>query len=110
MQLLITVSLLVNIIVLVPVCAGLARNASWAQATYGPPSAGRSILLSVYMAIGLVSAILLFVPDPGFAAALLLVQVVYKVTTPLTVGTFRNPAVISNLLIAALHTVTLAMT
>ena len=104
---LIVVSLLVNVAVLVPVCAGLLADASWAQAAYGPRSAGRSILLSVYMAIGLVSAVLLFIRDPAFVAALLVVQVAYKVTTPLTVGTLRNPVVISNLLIAALHAATL---
>ena len=41
------------------------------------------------------------------AAALLLVQVLYKVTTPLTVGTLANPVVVSNLVIAGFHTATL---
>ncbi len=107
MQLLIIVSLLVNIGVLVPVCIGIFADAHWAQASFGPVSAGRSILLSVYMAIGAVSAVLLVFRDAKFVAALLLVQVVYKLTTPFTVGTLGNPVVVSNLLIAALHTVTL---
>jgi hypothetical protein len=34
--------------------------------------------------------------------------VIYKVTTPITVGRISNPVVISNLFIAALHVVTLA--
>ncbi len=108
MQLLITISLLVNVAVLIPVCAGLLTDASWAQLAYGPSSAGRSILLSVYMAIGFASAVLLFVRDPRFVAMLLIVQVVYKVTTPMTVGSFTQPVVVSDLLIAALHTATLA--
>jgi hypothetical protein len=40
-------------------------------------------------------------------AALLSVQIIYKVLTPFTVGTFKNPVVVSNLLIAALHAWTL---
>ena len=109
MHVLITISLLVNVVVLIPVCFGLITDAAWAQAVYGPLSAGRSILLSVYLAIGFVSAVLLFIRDPRFVAALLVVQVAYKVTTPLTVGAISNPAVISNLLIATLHTLTLTL-
>jgi hypothetical protein len=42
-------------------------------------------------------------------AALLLVQVIYKLTTPFTVGSFTNPVVLSNLAIAAFHSGTLAV-
>lgn len=41
------------------------------------------------------------------AAGLLLAQVVYKVLSPLTVGTLKHPVVLSNIAIAALHAVTL---
>jgi hypothetical protein len=47
-------------------------------------------------------------PVQTMVAGLLLMQVVYKLTTPFTVGTFGNPVVVSNLVIAALHSVTLA--
>jgi len=40
---------------------------------------------------------------------LLLVQVIYKITTPLTVGSFENPVVISNLVVAVMHTFTLTL-
>ena len=40
-------------------------------------------------------------------APLLLVQVIYKFTTPFTVGSYTNPVVLSNLAIATLHLVTL---
>ncbi|MEM9403947.1 MAG: hypothetical protein AAGA44_15860 [Pseudomonadota bacterium] len=109
MQALIIVSLLLNVVVLVPVCLGLITDAAWVQASYGQHSAGRSILLSVYLAIGVVSAMLLAFRDPKIVAALLLIQVVYKLTTPFTVGTLQNPVVISNLLIAAVHTVTIVL-
>jgi hypothetical protein len=35
------------------------------------------------------------------------VQVLYKVTSPLMVGTIANPVVVSNLVIAGFHTATL---
>jgi hypothetical protein len=35
------------------------------------------------------------------------VQILYKVTTPFTVGSFANPVVVSNLAIAAFHSLTL---
>ncbi len=105
----ITLSLILDIVVLAPVCAGLISNPNWVRGTYGDATAARGILLSVYLAIGLVSALLLFLPDPKLIAALLLVQVVCTVTTPLTVGTLRNPVVISNLGIAAFHAVTLIL-
>lgn len=56
-----------------------------------------------------VSVGLLFRRDPLLVAPLLLVQVLYKFTTPFTVGTIANPVVISNLVIAALHLTTLGL-
>ena len=63
--------------------------------------------MSIYLAIMLVSIGLLFKPLPAMVAALLLVQIIYKITTPFTVGTLSNPVVLSNLVIAAVHAVTL---
>lgn len=107
MRWMLVLSLLLNIVVLVPVCAGLLTHANWALASYGEATAARGILLSIYLSIALVSALLLVVREPNLVAALLLVQVLYKVTTPLTVGTLANPVVLSNLGIAAFHAVTL---
>lgn len=104
---LIYASLALNIFVLVPVCLGLINKADWTLAAYGPDSAARGILLSVYLAILACSVGLLFKPVPAMVAALLLVQIIYKFTTPFTVGTFGNPVVISNLAIAAFHSITL---
>lgn len=103
----ILISLLINVGVLVPVCIGLIANAGWAQQAYGPWSPARGILLSIYMAICAVSVLLLFRPIPMMVAALLLVQVFYKVTTPFTVGTLKNRVVVSNLAIATVHSITL---
>lgn len=106
MRVLIIASLGINIFVLVPVCYGLLTSAAWTPLAYGPDSPARGILLSVYIAILMCSIALLFKPVPLMVAALLIVQIVYKVTTPLTVGSFANPVVMSNLGIAAFHCVT----
>lgn len=104
---LITLSLLLNIAVLVPVTGSIIANAGWVEAAYGPPSPARGILLAVYLAILAGSAALLWKPVPAMVAALLLVQIAYKLMTPFTVGTLANPVVLSNLAIAAFHAVTL---
>jgi hypothetical protein len=107
MRALIYASLGLNIFVLVPVCLGLLNKADWTLSAYGADSPARSILLSVYLAILVASAGLLVKPVPAMVAALLLVQIIYKFTTPFTVGTTANPVVISNIAIAAFHCITL---
>lgn len=102
-----SLSMLLNLAVLVPVCASLLLSAPWTVAAYGPPSPARGILLSIYLAIGLLSALLLLRPVPAAVAALLAIQILYKITTPITTGSISNPVVISNLLIAAVHAATL---
>jgi hypothetical protein len=104
---LITLSLLANVIVLVPVCSLLALNGERATEVFGAPTPARGILLSIYFSILVSSAILLIEKSPKPVAALLLVQIVYKISTPATVGAFQHPVVISNLIISALHALTL---
>ncbi len=106
MRALIYASLGLNIFVLVPVCLGLLNKADWTLAAYGPDTAARGILLSVYLAILVTSLGLLFKPIPAMVAALLLVQIIYKFSTPFTVGSFTNPVVTANLAIAAFHSIT----
>lgn len=109
MSTMIILSLLLNIAVLIPVCAGIMTNALWAQQSYGEATPARGILLSIYLSILVLSGLLLIVSRTEAAAALLLVQIVYKVTTPFTVRSFKNPVVISNLFIAAFHTATIIL-
>ncbi len=104
---LLMVSLVVNVAVLVPVSVVLFRDGPAAQSTWGPRSPGRQILLAIYLSILTLSAGLLVWTDARMAGGLLLAQVVYKVLTPLTVGSLKHPVVLSNLGIAALHVVTL---
>ncbi|MDI1241297.1 MAG: hypothetical protein PSX80_05190 [bacterium] len=104
-----TLSLLLNVLVLAPVCVGLISDAQWAREAYGDRTAARGILLSIYFSIGAISAVLLWTGDVRMIAALLIIQVIYKLTTPFTVGSVANPVVVSNLFIAAFHTVTLLL-
>ncbi|CAN5523319.1 hypothetical protein BH10ACI2_BH10ACI2_23820 [soil metagenome] len=110
MHFMITLSLLLNVAILVPVCLGLLADAAWAKDVYGVRTQARDILLSIYVAIAAVSIILIFADRPQAVGALLLVQIIYKITTPFTVRTVKNPVVISNLLIAAFHSITLIAT
>lgn len=107
MDVLITASLALNIAVLLPVCFGLIKGANWTGNAFGQATPARGILLSVYLSICAVSCFLLCRPVTEAVAALLGVQILYKVTTPFTVGSFKNPVVVSNLLIAAVHAVTI---
>jgi len=107
MKKMILLSLIVNVLILIPVCIGLIGDVPRISSVYGPDSPARGILLSVYGSILLVSLALLFKPLPILVAPLLLVQVLYKLTTPFTVGSFTNPVVISNLIVAVLHLITL---
>ena len=115
---LVRLSLAANVIVLLLVCIALIAFGSSEPVifTWGESTPARGILLSIYISILLVSCILLSftfrrpISDStkNMTAALLIVQVAYKLTTPLTVG-ISNPCVISNLCIAALHIATLIL-
>jgi Mn2+/Fe2+ NRAMP family transporter len=102
------VSLLLNVAVLIPVCLGLARGARWADEAWGSPGPARGILLSIYAAILILSVLLLLLGQPLPAAPLLAVQILYKLMAPFIVRDWRNPVILSNLAIAAVHCVTLA--
>ena len=102
-------SLLLNVVVLVPVCIGLLTHAEWTDESYGDNTPARRILLSIYLAFLIVSAALLVFNDPKFVMALLTVQVMYKLITPVVVGSLDNPVVVSNLAISCLHIATIAV-
>lgn len=109
MTTMVQLSLLLNVLVLVPVCAGLLLNARWVQQAFGSRTPARGILLSMYLAIGLTSLGLLFRPQSDMALALLVVQILYKFMSPFTVGTLKNPVVVSNLAIATFHFITVTL-
>ncbi len=109
------VSLLLNIVVLVPVVGSLAARAPWIARVWGERTPALDILLAIYVAILTGSNALLAVvatvgPSVAVEAAsiaLFAVQIVYKVLTAVLVqDALRNPVVISNLGIAVVHAVT----
>jgi hypothetical protein len=95
--------LIVNIVVLVPILVLMIIKSPLVDHAWGSFTASRGILMSIYFAILVASVVLLIMPVAAFIAALLSVQVIYKVTTPVTVRSLKNPVVISNLVIATLH-------
>ena len=74
--------------------------------TLGEFNPARGILLAIYATILLGYIYLLIFPDTKFAIALFIVQIGYKLLTPFTVKTIKHPFVISNILIAIVHVVT----
>lgn len=101
-------SLTVNIAVLLPIVILMGMRAKVIDGAWGPLTPARGILFSIYFSILATSVFLLIFPVPAMALALLFVQVLYKVTTPFTVG-LKNPVVISNLLISVLHIITISV-
>lgn len=105
-------SLIVNLAVLFPLCAGLLRGGPGIVQLYGGPSPALGILTAVYLAIGAASALILVLLARGvpqtrdLAITLLGLQILYKVLTLPLVGP-GHVVVTSNLIIAALHSVTL---
>lgn len=108
------VSLLLNVVVLVPVLVVLSRSGPVAKQAWGEDTAARRILHAIYSTIllssaGLLALMALDVETLAWAQALLAVQVVYKFLTVPLVG-LRNPVVLSNVAIALVHAFTLALT
>jgi hypothetical protein len=100
-------SLGLNIAVLIPVCTVLILNLTPFVDVWGPATPARGILLSMYVSILVLSIGLWMQKNPMLVAPMLAMQVCYKVMTPITVGTITNPVVISNLVIAIVHGITL---
>lgn len=101
-----TISLILNILVLIPICYLMLTNNLRIIKTLGEFNPARGILLAIYTTILIGSIYLLIFPDIKFAIALLLMQIVYKLLTPVTVKSLKDPFVISNILIAIVHIVT----
>jgi hypothetical protein len=78
--------------------------------TLGEFNPARGILLAMYISILIGSIFLLIAPDKKFIIALLSIQILYKFLTPFTVKTIKHPFVISNILIALFHVLTLYIT
>ena len=118
-----SVSLGINVLVLVPVCHGLYSDGEGMKAVYGAETPARGILKAVYTSILVVSLALLpsiYIQETRvgarwMCAGLFVVQIVYKFLTPATTkggvppGMPTNPAVLSNLAIALFHCISLGI-
>lgn len=114
-MILLTLSHLVNVIVVTIIPVLIARDTPAMAACYGPDSAARRILACVYATIAMASAIGLVGQATGDAALSIAIagvmfpmQIGYKLMTLPAVG-WGNPVVKSNIAIAGLHAVTLAV-
>lgn len=74
---------------------------------FGPDSPGVRILSSMYLAIAFLSAFALIHESYLLTIATVLFpfQIIYKVISAFSVRNIKNPVVISNLIIAAIHLV-----
>ncbi len=99
----ITASLILNIVVLIPVCYFMLTNNVRIVKTLGEFTPSRGILLAIYATILLASILLIFFADVKLAFALFFMQIVYKLLSPFTVKTLKHPFVISNIFIAIFH-------
>lgn len=103
----IQISLILNLIVLIPVTWGLIGDSPGMADAFGPDQPARRILLAVYLAIAGISAVLLFWrAGVAFVPGLLAVQIIYKLITVPLLG-IGHPVVIVNLGVVAVHLVTL---
>lgn len=108
-----SLALVMNVVILVPLVATLAAVAAGMDAAFGPITDARQISACIYAAICVVSAalLLLHMTEHVWAApmtvALFAVQITYKLGTVFAVG-LAGPIVFTNLAVVAVQTVALA--
>jgi hypothetical protein len=83
-------SLILNIAVLCAICPGIMAGEDWAEFAYGARTVARDILLSMYFSILVSSFVLLVVRDERMVAALLIVQIIYKLAAPFAAWTVSS--------------------
>lgn len=103
----ITIALILNIIVLTPFCFLILVNNSRIEKVLGSLTPARSILLAIYITILISSLLLVIFPNKTLIFGLLSMQIFYKLLATLTVRDFKNPVIISNVIIAIFHSIAL---
>ena len=106
----ITASLLMNILVLIPVCAGILFCFPRFEFVFGQDSTARQILLCIYLTILFVSVAILVFPNSAadFLVPLLTIQISYKFLSVIFVKNKKTPVLWFNLAIAIFHLATMA--
>lgn len=107
---LILISHIVNVIVAGTMCVLLITNNARMTPVYGEPTPARSILASLHGSIAALSLFAIIFPIYSIIIALVLfpLQILYKLSTPITVGRAGHPVVVSNIAISILHLLSLA--
>jgi hypothetical protein len=106
-----TISTILNIVVLVPVISVILLDLVQVERVWGENQPSRQILVSIYIAI-LISTIALFFLKGQtkliIAVTIFSMQIIYKtLTAVLVVNALSNPVVLSNLAINIVHLSTL---
>lgn len=105
------VSLTLNVLVagFWGIVLGFFPQAHFRNWPFGMDTPGSRILSSLYLSITFFSLYALAEPDRLYSVCIFLFgfQIVYKTLSAITVRDFRNPVVISNLLIVVIHSISL---
>lgn len=105
------VSLVINVVVagFWGVVLGFFPRAHFRDWPYGGDTPGSRILSSLYLTIALLSIYALVEPDRLYSVCIFLFgfQIIYKSLSAITARDLRNPVVLSNLLIAVIHSISL---
>jgi hypothetical protein len=105
------VSLVINVVVagFWGIVLGFFPRTRFRDWPYGVDGPGTRILSSLYLTITCFSLYALIDPDRLHSVCIFLFgfQIVYKSLSAITVRDFRNPVVISNLLIVLIHSISL---
>ena len=102
-------SLIINIVVLIPVCILMARDRFETVRVFGPQSTARQILLCMYLAIlaASIAAMSKATWTIAIAVPMLAMQVFYKTLSVVIITDKSTPVLWFNLAIAVFHARTL---
>ena len=105
----ITFSHLINVLVAGVMASLLMVDERHITKVFGETTPARQILSSLYMAIAIASFVALCIPYYSITIALVLfpIQILYKLSTLITVSSKSNPIIWWNLVISIVHAISL---
>lgn len=108
-MIIITISHIINVLVAGVMSVLLITNERHMEKVFGGNTPARQILSSLYMAIAVASLVALVAPQYSIGVALVLfpIQILYKISTLITVSSKNNPVIWWNLVISIVHVVSL---
>jgi len=100
---------IINVLVAGSVAFLLFKNSPRITRVYGESTPARAILSSIYFSIAVASAVALIFPPLSITIAMVLfpLQIVYKLSTIITVKHATHPVVLSNIIISVVHALSL---